>query len=131
MVFRQTMRVSETDIDALGHASNVAYIRWVQDVAAAASEHVGWDYPKYRQLGAVFVVRRHEIDYLRPVIAGDELQLETWVESWRAATSQRHTCITRCDDASAVANAVTTWALVSLDSGRPSRIPVEVREAFL
>ena len=63
--------VGEADIDMLGHASNIAYLRWVQDVAVAHSAAVGLDMEGYSQLGAVFVVRRHEIDYLRPVVRGD------------------------------------------------------------
>ena len=128
-VFRQAMTVDDADIDALGHASNVAYIRWVQDIAKAHSEHVGWGYPQYLELGSVFVVRRHEIDYLRPAMPGDELSLETWVEGWKAATSLRVTRIRKVDG-SDVARARTTWALVSTASGRPGRIPADVREAF-
>lgn len=122
------MTVDARDIDVLGHASNVAYIRWVQDVARAHSEHVGWGHDEYVALGAVFVVRRHEIDYLRPAVRGDDLELATWIEGFKAATSLRVTLIA-CDGVP-VARARTTWALVSTDSGRPSRIPAEVRDAF-
>ena len=50
------------DIDELGHVSNLVYLRWVGDVAMAHSRSAGWDYARYRELGAIFMVRRHEID---------------------------------------------------------------------
>ena len=39
-VFRMDLVVPAEDIDALGHASNIAYVRWIQDVAVAHSESV-------------------------------------------------------------------------------------------
>src|SRR5689334_3393992 len=94
-LFTLPFEVGEDDIDMLGHASNIAYVRWVQDVAVAHSAAVGLDMEGYSQLGAVFVVRRHEIDYLRPVVRGDLLQLRTWIDSAFAAKCMRATEIVR------------------------------------
>ena len=69
--FRLDLTVADDDIDVLGHASNIAFVRWIQDVAIAHSAAVGLDLEGYRRLGAVFVVVRHEIDYLRPALRGD------------------------------------------------------------
>jgi len=117
------------DIDELGHVSNLVYLRWVLEVAMAHSRARGWDYPDYRTLGAVFVVRRHEIDYIAQVRAGETLSAETWVESWKAASCVRRTELVR--DGKVVARAATTWALMSLGSGKPVRIPDELRERFV
>lgn len=126
--------VGEDDIDMLGHASNIAYLRWVQDVAVSHSAAVGLDMEGYSQLGAVFVVRRHEIDYLRPVVRGDKLELRTWIDSASAAKCKRATEIVRVvGDGTpevVVARAMTTWGFVELATGRPTRIPDSVRVAF-
>jgi acyl-CoA thioester hydrolase len=116
------------DIDDVGHVSNLVYVRWVLDIAMEHSRSLGWDYPRYRELGAVFVVRRQEIDYVAQVRAGDSLVAETWVEGWRPASCLRRTEIRR--DAKVVARGATTWALISLTSGRPQRIPDELRALF-
>jgi acyl-CoA thioester hydrolase len=60
--FRLDLVVGDDDIDALGHASNIAFVRWIQDAAMAHSAAVGLDLVAYRRLGAVLVVVRHEID---------------------------------------------------------------------
>jgi acyl-CoA thioester hydrolase len=86
---------------------------------------------RYRELGGVFVVRRHEIDYLRPTYAGETVELRTWIESWSAVTSRRRTQIVRPADDVEVARAVTTWALVRTDSGWPRRIPEELQRSFV
>ena len=116
------------DIDELGHVSNLVYLRWVLDVAMAHTRAVGWDYPQYRALGAVFVVRRHEIDYVAQVRLGDQLRAETWVDTWRPASCVRKTEILR--DGQIVARAATTWAMMGLTSGKPQRIPDELLARF-
>jgi DNA adenine methylase len=126
--FRKAHRVDKQDIDELGHASNVAYLEWVQGVARAHSEAVGYAHARFRELGGVFVVIRHEIDYLRPAFAGDALELTTWVETFGAASSERCTEIARGD--TVLARVVTTWAFVDVGEGRPLRIPPAIKEAF-
>jgi acyl-CoA thioester hydrolase len=119
---------ADADIDDVGHVSNLVYVRWVLEVAAAHSGARGWDLAAYRALGAVFVVRRHEIDYVAPVLAGEQLAATTWVASWKQASCVRATELAR--DSRIVARAATTWAFVSMTSGRPLRIPEELRAAF-
>ncbi len=129
-MYRHQLEVQPADIDALGHVSNVAYLRWVQDVALAHSSALGWSFERYVSLGMFFVVRRHEIDYLRPALEGDRVELRTWVDGWTAATSLRRTRIVRASDDVELATAVTTWAMVSAQGGRPCRIPRELRADF-
>lgn len=126
------LHVGDGDIDELGHASNIAYVRWIQDVAVAHSRAVGLDFDTYRELGAVFVVRRHEIDYLRPVLRGERLEVRTWIDSASAAKATRATEIARVDESGAVpvARALTTWGYIDTTRGRPTRIPDRVRVAF-
>ncbi len=116
------------DIDEVGHVSNVVYLRWVQDVAMAHSAALGWDYARYREFGAVFMVRRHEIDYVAQVTLGQALRAETWVDSWKQASCVRKTELVR--DGSVVARAATTWAMINLGSGRPQRIPEAIVGLF-
>jgi acyl-CoA thioester hydrolase len=128
--FQLVFSVADTDIDTLGHASNIAYVRWVQDVAVAHSIALGFDLDAYLRLGGVFVVRRHEIDYLRPVLRGDTLEARTWICSVMAAKCERATELVRQADGVVVAKAMTTWGFVAPASGRPTRIPDEVKAAL-
>lgn len=133
--FTLTLEVTDEHIDELGHTNNLVYVRWVQDVAMAHSAAVGLDVAAYHRIGAVFVVRRHEIDYLRPALRGDRILVRTWLGSVFAAKCTRHTTIQRLDEAGKpnmmVAEAVTTWGCVETTTGRPTRIPDSVRLAFL
>jgi len=118
------------DIDDLAHVSNLVYVRWVQQVATAHSAAVGWDHARYRALGAVFVVRRHEIDYVLPVLEGEQVELITWIAWWKGVSSERRTLVRRRRDGQIVARAATLWAFVDFATGRPRRIPDDIKVAF-
>jgi acyl-CoA thioester hydrolase len=126
--FRFPIRATSADIDELGHVSNQVYLRWVLDAATSHSIARGWGHDEYKAAGVVWVVRRHELDYLAAVVADEELVAETWVESWRAASCVRKTEITR--GTTVVLRAETTWAFVQFPSGRPTRIPEPLRTLF-
>jgi acyl-CoA thioester hydrolase len=128
--FRLELVVGVEDVDMLGHASNIAFVRWIQDVAVAHSAAVGFDLEAYRRLGAVFVVVRHEVDYVRPALRGDVVEARTWISSVMAAKCHRATELTRTLDGQLLAKAVTTWGFVELATGRPRRIDEELRAAF-
>ena len=119
---------TSADIDGLGHVSNVAYLRWVVEVALAHSYAVGWEVARYRDHGAAFMVRRHEIDYISQVTLGETLRAETWVDTWRPASCIRKTELLR--DGKVVVRAATTWAFIGLSSGRPVRIPEDLAALF-
>jgi len=124
--------VGDSDIDALGHASNIAYVRWIQDAAIAHSEAVGLDLAAYQRIGGVFVIVRHEVDYLRPVLRGDTLEARTWIPAVMAAKCQRATEIVQLGrpEPIVVAKALTTWGFIDPRAGRPRRIPEEIKAAF-
>jgi acyl-CoA thioester hydrolase len=130
MPSRFTLPIAPTaaDIDELGHVSNLVYLRWVLEIATAHSAAMGWGHPEYRALGAVFVVRRHEIDYVAQVLEGDALVGETWVDDWKLASCIRKTELRRGEQV--VARAATTWAMFSFSTNRPIKIPDHLRALF-
>ena len=128
--FSHRFVVPESDIDELGHAGNVSWVRWVNEVATAHSADVGLDLPAYREIGLLWVVRRHDIEYLAPAFAGQEVEASTWIESVRGATACRRTLFRRTSDGVALARAATTWVLLSMPSGRPTRVTAELQTRY-
>ncbi len=130
-VFCYRVEVSPEDVDQMGHANNLAYLRWALDAAVAHSSQVGWPTQRYRRLGAGFLVRQHRIEYLRPALPGQNLQVRTWVSSFRGARSVR--CYAILNDGpqhQLLARGETLWVFVDFATGRPRRIPPELQKAF-
>jgi len=130
MPFLMDVEVQPADIDRLGHASNQVYLRWVLEAALAHSTALGLDEEAYFARGQAWVVRRHDLAYLKPALAGDRLRVETRVASMSAASSVRRTRIVRPSDGAILLTAATDWVYIEMVRGRPVRIPKDVRSRF-
>lgn len=125
--FSRIVTAAAADIDELGHVNNAVYLRWVQDVATAHWRDTARpeDIKRY-----VWVVTRHEVDYLRPTLVGETVTLTTWVGVPKGARFDRFVDIT--DETGRLrVRAVTIWALIDMEAGRAVRVPVEVAAPFL
>ena len=123
--------VLSADCDRFGHSNNAAYLGWLEELAWAHSESVGLGYDAYERIGCGCVARRHELDYLLPTFAGDELLLGTWIaENTGRLSMWRGYQIIRSRDKRTVLRARTHWVCVDLVSGRPRRQPPEFVAAY-
>jgi acyl-CoA thioester hydrolase len=121
--FFHEFQVPESAIDVLGHANNVEYVRWVQDIAGA---HWLAMCPPEARDRYIWVVREHRIRYKQSAFAGETLRATTWVGETSGATSLRFTRLTRASDGVLLCEAETTWALLDPKTGRPVRVEAEV-----
>ena len=124
--FEIAVQIHPADVDGMGHVNNIVYVRWIQEVALA---HWGAVAPAEAQAAMTWVVLRHEIDYLRAALPGDAVRARTWIGQAQAIRYERHTEIVR-DDGTVLARGRTLWCPVDLATGRPRRVPPEVRAAF-
>jgi acyl-CoA thioester hydrolase len=129
-VFEHPHTVSDAEIDEQGHANNVVYVSWMQDAAVAHSATLGWTAQRYLEMGAGWVARSHYIEYLRPAYAGDEIIIETHVADMKKVTSKRVYRIVRRADREVLAKAETHWAFIDYATGKPTRIPPEIADAY-
>jgi acyl-CoA thioester hydrolase len=126
--FQKRITATADDIDELGHVNNAVWVRWIQDLATAHWRAVA---PKAHVDAYVWVVVRHEIDYLRAVLPGETVTGRTWVaDGPRGARFDRHVEFVG-DDGKPRVRARTTWAILDKATGRPLRVPREVAEPFL
>jgi acyl-CoA thioester hydrolase len=152
--FAAYFRVRHYEADAVGHVNNAAYLHYLEQAAIEHSAAIGYPLGRYREMGTLFIVRRHEIEYLRPASPGDVLEVVTWAEEIRGPRAVRAYEVYRhgqaTSDVSTVAvpadgllpathvppseplvRARTQWVYVDLDSGRPLRLPAELIGAFM
>jgi acyl-CoA thioester hydrolase len=87
--------------------------------------------PKEVRAELVWVVRRHEVDYLRPSFENDELVARTWVGEANGATFERFIEIRRPSDDRIVASVRSVWAALDAKTLRPRRVTEQIRSYFL
>lgn len=129
-IYEHHLVVRPEDIDRLGHVNNLAYMAWLLDAAVAHSAVQGWTAERYDQLGSVWVVRSHEIKYIEPAYAGQQIIVRTWVADMSKVSSMRRYRIERASDSAILCKAATRWAFIHLANGKLRAIPEEVWSAF-
>ncbi len=128
--FKTKLRVRYHEMDALGHVNNAVYQHYLEQAAVEHSEHLGFNQKRCEELGGVFVMRRIEIDYLRPAVAGDTLEVTTWLQTMRGPRAIRCYEIRQQDDEQLLVTAEALWVWVEIKAMRPKAIPRPLIEAF-
>ncbi|MGH2620390.1 MAG: acyl-[acyl-carrier-protein] thioesterase [Anaerolineales bacterium] len=123
-------RVEWRDIDPLGHLNNAAYLSYTEEAAIEAGNQYGITSASSAEAGLGWAVKRSRIEYRQPAVAGDELEVLTWLGSVRQASAERHYSIFGASQRQLLARAQTRWLTVDLVTGKPRRIPGWIREAF-
>lgn len=113
--------VESSEIDTLNHVNNVVYVKWMEQVAV---EH--WaELTKENPLpNYVWVVTRHEIDYFKQALLGDEITIKTWVGITHGFKSERHIEFYKKDRL--LVKVKTVWAMLDAKTFKPTRITENV-----
>lgn len=128
MAFTLEIVAQPGDIDELGHVNNAVWVRWIQQVAVAhwqaAADPADVE-------AVIWVVTRHEIDYLGNVRAGETVTARTWVpDPPRGARFDRLVTFSGADGRDKV-RARSTWAMIDRASGRPLRVRPALAARFV
>ncbi|WP_375502531.1 acyl-CoA thioesterase [uncultured Nostoc sp.] len=129
--FKTLLRVRHYEMDALGHVNNAVYQNYLEQAAIEHSEYLGLTLDVYRQVGGVFVMRRVEIDYLRPAVAGDTLEITTWLKEMRGTRALRCYEIRKQNQDNLLVTAEALWVWVDAQTMRPRPIPSVMLDKFL
>ena len=119
------IKVTKNDIDFLDHVNNVIYVNWILE---AAQKH--WEHLSSEMLNSkyVWVVLKHEIDYLAAAKLNDEITICTWVENSYGPKSTRVVEIYK--GAKLLVSANTIWCLLDKPTMKPIRIPSLIIDLF-
>lgn len=124
-IFKNTLQVKKSDIDALNHVNNVVYLQWVNDISA-----MHWQFLSNETIDSkyIWVAVRHEIDYLKPAFLNENITIKTWIDSAKGVKSMRKVEIYR--DNTLLAKSITTWVLLNAKTQKITRIPQEIADLF-
>ena len=121
------LRVYYEDTDFSGVVYHASYLRFLERGRTEFIRACGIDQQKlHRETGVYFVVRRMEIDWIKPALMDDELVVETAPATLRGASMILSQRILRGDEVLTTAEVV----VAILKDGRPTRLPDSFRAAF-
>ena len=116
-IFECKIQVTSKDIDVLNHVNNAIYVKWMDQVALAH-----WSFltkenalPQY-----IWVIMRHEIDYVKQAYLQDKIIVKTWVGETKGFTSERFIEFYKEDIL--LVKAKTIWGMLDAKTYKPTRI---------
>jgi len=123
-------KVQHYELDSAGHVNNAIYLNWLEQAKIEACAEAGYPLSRLREIGIVIVQTRIEVEYLRPALDGDEIE----VRSWLAAMARTHGTwaheVYRLDSGELLCRAWSTGAFLNLE-GHPTRAPEPFIQAVL
>ena len=119
--YQDTFKVKKNAIDGLNHVNNVVYLQWVNDISEKHWNLLAGKEIKEKYL---WVVLRHELDYMNQAFLDDEITVLTWVGESSGVKSIRHVEIYKGDVI--LLKARSTWCLLEMKSLRPTRIKEDI-----
>jgi len=126
--YAEVLDVSKEDLDDLNHVNNIRYIEWIQDISKKHWEKVASQAMRNEM---VWVVRNHNINYLKSAVLGDTLQISTYIKDNTGPLSTRVVEIKNNKTGQLLVNAHTEWCLLDAKTFRPKRVPETVHNLFL
>ncbi len=123
--FQHSLKVASHHIDNLNHVNNTVYLQWVQDVA-----YSHWNVLATKSIkeSYVWMVLRHEIDYVSQAFLDDIITVYTWIDKTEGAKSIRIVHI-YCED-KLLATSKTTFCLLDATTLKPKRIGEDILVLF-
>ena len=119
------------DTDAGGVVHNIAYLRFIETARTLLAVECGMDWQFMQETSVFPVILRTEIDYRRPAMLGDQLEVHVWLGE---ATSARFWChfeIHRPSDKKLLVTGQQSLAFVKMPEGKPLRLPQGFPSPFL
>lgn len=113
-----------SDLDPLGHVNNVVFHDYLQEARVSMLQ----DLSNVQGPGFAHVVAQQDIKHLKPLLLHpDPVMVETWIE--HVGNSSYRVGYRVIDEhGDCAAEASTVMAVVDPDSGRPIRMPDELRD---
>jgi len=120
--------VAWEDVDPAQHVNNAKYFTYLEESGIQAAAQFGVSMHAFLQQGFGTVARRTRIEYKQPAVLGDTLEITTFLSDARAVSATRHFIIRRQADQQLIAQAYILWVYVDLETGKPVRMPANLRE---
>ncbi|MCZ4267033.1 tol-pal system-associated acyl-CoA thioesterase [Rhodobacteraceae bacterium G21628-S1] len=124
--FPITVYYEDTDMGGVVYHAN--FLRFIERARSDYVRRLGVDQNAMRDAGIVWVVTRIEADYLSPARFEDELTVETVPEKMTTARLTMSQIVRR--EGRELFHAKVTAVCMDMHSGKPVRLPAEVRASL-
>ena len=113
------------DTDCYGIVNHAKFINFLERARTEYLQHIGFSLETYRQQGIYFVIKHIDIDYQRPILLGDKIDVHAQLLKAKRASMIFSQAITRRDELLCQARVIIVCIN---DKVKPIAIPPALRE---
>ena len=127
LLITHDIAVATYDIDFAGHVSNIAYLRWLEDMRLKLFEE-HFPLERFMQDGLAPVLVSTEIHYKRPIGLFDRPRAFMWVPGITSASLTIQAELKVADNTTTLAKHLGVF--IDMKSGKPVRLPSLIRQCW-
>lgn len=125
--FKSRVRFSEVDSNL--HITLPAILTYFQDCSIFHSESIGMGITDMMEEGHAWILSSWQIIVKRYPVLNEELTISTWAYGWKSFFGYRNFKL-EDENGVMIAYANTNWIYTDIRTGRPSKIPTAVSDAY-
>lgn len=129
--FESELTVRPDDIDMYRHVHSSRYLDYVLAARFDQMERC-YQMPmsEFAKLGYGWVVAATQLNFRRPLVLGDRMTVRCWIEKFSLIGLRLQFEIDRRPDGKRSCDGWFDYVMVSVETGRPVRIPDVIREKY-
>jgi acyl-CoA thioester hydrolase len=124
------LQVRSSELNRGGTVGHAVFLQWFQEAAFEASAARGYDMKKYDEMGAAWVMRSIDVEFLDAARYQDKIEISTWVSDFHRVRSHREYTARRAGDKTLLARARADWVLLDAKTFALRRVPAEAVALF-
>jgi YbgC/YbaW family acyl-CoA thioester hydrolase len=129
--FESELAVRPDDIDMYQHVHSSRYMDYVLAARFDQMERCyGMPMSEFQKLGYGWVVAGTQLNFRRPLVLGDRMIVRCWIEKFTSIGLRLQFEIDRCPDTKRACDGWFDYVMISIESGRPARIPEQIRHKY-
>ncbi len=124
------LQVRSSELSRDGTVGHTVFLQWFQEAAFEASAALGYDMKKYDEMGAAWVMRGIDVEFLHAAHYQDKIEISTWVSDFHRVRSHREYEARRAGDQTLLAAARVDWVFLDSQTLALRRLPAEMATLF-
>ncbi len=130
VIHTTNLRVRSYELDRNGEARHAAFLRWFQEAAFEASAARGYGMKEFDAMGAAWLMRGIDVEFLNAAHYPEEIEIKTWVSDFHRVRSHREYEARRVSDGALLARARVDWVFLDSKTFALRRVPAEAVTLF-
>ncbi|MBU1880953.1 acyl-CoA thioesterase [bacterium] len=124
------LRVRSSDLDPFGHANHAAFLEFYEHARLEYLMQKDLSFQKLMRMGYLFPVVHAEVDYLKPLMVMDEIEIVGRLEALGRTSITLIQEMYRLPGRELVSKAKFVAVFIDRETGQPVVVPAEFKAAF-